>query len=113
MGRPPDPRPPQSHAANVRRPAPAPLHGGAAGFPADRDYREPARCTALRCCDPGRYLPDGGVFLAALADGLTPEDAARRANAAAALSATRAGPATSPTRAELDTWLACLPGPRP
>jgi sugar/nucleoside kinase (ribokinase family) len=47
-----------------------------------------------------------GVFLAALADGLTQEDAARRANAAAALAVTRAGPATAPARAELDAWLA-------
>jgi sugar/nucleoside kinase (ribokinase family) len=47
-----------------------------------------------------------GVFLAALADGLPAADAARRANAAAALAVTRPGPATSPTRAELDAWLA-------
>jgi sugar/nucleoside kinase (ribokinase family) len=47
-----------------------------------------------------------GVFLAALADGLSAADAARRANAAAALAVTRPGPATSPTRAELDAWLA-------
>ncbi len=45
-----------------------------------------------------------GVFLAALADGLDPPAAARRANAAAALSVTRPGPATSPPRATLDTW---------
>jgi sugar/nucleoside kinase (ribokinase family) len=49
-----------------------------------------------------------GVFLAALADGLPPADAARRANAAAALAVTRPGPATSPSRAELDAWLARL-----
>ena len=47
-----------------------------------------------------------GVFLAALAEGLSPADAARRANAAAALAVTRPGPATSPPRAELDAWLA-------
>jgi sugar/nucleoside kinase (ribokinase family) len=47
-----------------------------------------------------------GVFLAALADGLAPADAARRANAAAALTVTRPGPATSPDRAELNAWLA-------
>ncbi len=41
-----------------------------------------------------------GAFLAALAAGLTPLDAALRANAAAALSVTRRGPATSPTAAE-------------
>ena len=46
-----------------------------------------------------------GAFLAALAAGLPPEDAARRANAAAALSTTRSGPATSPTRSELDAFL--------
>jgi sugar/nucleoside kinase (ribokinase family) len=45
-----------------------------------------------------------GVFLAALADGLSPAEAVRRANAAAALAVTRPGPATSPTRAELDAW---------
>jgi sugar/nucleoside kinase (ribokinase family) len=48
-----------------------------------------------------------GVFLAGLAAGLTPGEAARRANAAAALAVTRAGAATSPTRAELDRFLAC------
>ena len=47
-----------------------------------------------------------GVFLAALADGLSPAGAARRANAAAALAVTRPGPATCPDRAELDAWLA-------
>jgi sugar/nucleoside kinase (ribokinase family) len=47
-----------------------------------------------------------GVFIAGLADGLSPARAAARANAAAALSVTRPGPATSPTRAALDAWLA-------
>jgi sugar/nucleoside kinase (ribokinase family) len=47
-----------------------------------------------------------GVFLAALADRLAPPAAAARANAAAALAVTRNGPATAPTRAELDAWLA-------
>jgi sugar/nucleoside kinase (ribokinase family) len=46
-----------------------------------------------------------GVFLAGLAAGLTVGAAARRANAAAALTVTRAGAATSPTRAELDRFL--------
>ena len=46
-----------------------------------------------------------GVFLAGLAAGLTAGDAARRANAAAALTVTRAGAATSPSRAELDQFL--------
>jgi sugar/nucleoside kinase (ribokinase family) len=43
-----------------------------------------------------------GAFLAALAEGLSPLAAARRANAAAAFSVTRRGPATAPTRAELE-----------
>jgi sugar/nucleoside kinase (ribokinase family) len=46
-----------------------------------------------------------GVFLASLADELSPADAAARANAAAAYSVTRHGPATAPTRAELAAWL--------
>ena len=47
-----------------------------------------------------------GVFLAGLAAGLAPADAAWRANAAAALSVTRSGPAVSPSLAELDQFLA-------
>ena len=46
-----------------------------------------------------------GVFLAGLAAGLTVGAAARRANAAAALTVTQAGAATSPSRAELDQFL--------
>ena len=42
-----------------------------------------------------------GTFLAALAVGAGEIEAARRANAAAALSVTRRGPATAPTREEL------------
>jgi sugar/nucleoside kinase (ribokinase family) len=47
-----------------------------------------------------------GVFIAALASGADPPEAARRANAAAALAVTRAGPATAPTAAELQDFLA-------
>lgn len=46
-----------------------------------------------------------GVFIAGLADGLKPAEAARRANAAAALAVTRWGPATSPGTAEVDALL--------
>jgi len=46
-----------------------------------------------------------GTFLAALADSLPPLGAAARANAAAAFAVTRPGPATAPTRAQLDAWL--------
>ncbi len=46
-----------------------------------------------------------GVFASALASGLTPVEAARRANAAAAVAVTRHGPATSPTTEELEEFL--------
>jgi sugar/nucleoside kinase (ribokinase family) len=46
-----------------------------------------------------------GVLAHGLATGLTPEQAARRANAAAAVAVTRPGPATSPTATELDAFL--------
>jgi sugar/nucleoside kinase (ribokinase family) len=50
-----------------------------------------------------------GAFLAALSDGRTPLAAAQRANVAAALAVTRRGPATAPTRGDLDTWPASGP----
>lgn len=46
-----------------------------------------------------------GTFVAGLAAGLAPVAAARRANAAAALAVTRAGPATAPTAAQVDALL--------
>jgi sugar/nucleoside kinase (ribokinase family) len=46
-----------------------------------------------------------GAFIAALARGADEIDAARTANAAAALSVTRRGPATAPTAAELARFL--------
>ncbi len=46
-----------------------------------------------------------GAFLAALASGAPAVEAVRRANAAAAWSVTRRGPATGPSRAELDALL--------
>jgi sugar/nucleoside kinase (ribokinase family) len=47
-----------------------------------------------------------GAFAAALAKGQTPLDAARWANAAAAWSVTRRGPATGPTTQELEAFIA-------
>jgi sugar/nucleoside kinase (ribokinase family) len=47
-----------------------------------------------------------GAFIAALAAGAADTAAARRANAAAALSVTRRGPAMAPTREELARFLA-------
>jgi sugar/nucleoside kinase (ribokinase family) len=46
-----------------------------------------------------------GVFVAGLAHGLDPFEAAQRATFAAALSVTRRGPATAPGRDELDRWI--------
>ena len=54
-----------------------------------------------------------GVFLAGLATALSPSAAASRANAAAALAVTRAGPAVAPSRAELDAFLAAGGRSRP
>jgi sugar/nucleoside kinase (ribokinase family) len=47
-----------------------------------------------------------GTFIAALSRGTDPLDAARTANAAAALSVTRRGPATAPSAAELARFIA-------
>ena len=46
-----------------------------------------------------------GAFIAALAGGADQAGAARTANAAAAMSVTRRGPATAPTAAELASFL--------
>jgi sugar/nucleoside kinase (ribokinase family) len=47
----------------------------------------------------------GGAFLAGLASGFSPHDAAVRANACAAIATTRHGPATAPTLAEVEAFL--------
>ena len=47
-----------------------------------------------------------GVLIASLTQGLDPVGATWRANAAAAMSVTRRGPATAPDRPELDRFLA-------
>lgn len=54
-----------------------------------------------------------GVLVAALAAGLDPISAATRANAAAAISVTRRGPATAPRRQELDAFLTTWPQGHP
>jgi sugar/nucleoside kinase (ribokinase family) len=55
-----------------------------------------------------------GVFVAGLAAGRTPLDAARRATVAASLSVTARGPATAPGRDLLEEWLRTRPeGPAP
>jgi sugar/nucleoside kinase (ribokinase family) len=61
----------------------------------------------VRVCDTnGAGDAHSGVFIAALAAGMADTAAARTANAAAALSVTRRGPATAPTREELARFLA-------
>lgn len=50
-----------------------------------------------------------GAFIAALAGGSAESDAARLANAAAAISVTRRGPATAPTAAEVRRFLTSRP----
>ncbi|WBQ06275.1 PfkB family carbohydrate kinase [Kribbella sp. CA-293567] len=52
-----------------------------------------------------------GAFLAGIAQGKDPVEAARRANGAAALAVTRRGPATGPTKDELETYLRGLQAP--
>jgi len=51
-----------------------------------------------------------GVFVAGLAQGLSAGEAARRANAAAALAVTRWGPATSPGAVEVDELIGSISG---
>lgn len=50
-----------------------------------------------------------GVFLAALASGASPQEAATWANAASAIAVSRVGPATCPTREEITAFLAATP----
>ena len=47
-----------------------------------------------------------GALIAAVLHGLSPENALREANAAAAICVSRSGGRASPTRAELDAFLA-------
>ena len=49
-----------------------------------------------------------GVLVAGLAAGIDPQEACVRANAAGAIKVTRRGPATAPTAAEIDRFLAQL-----
>jgi sugar/nucleoside kinase (ribokinase family) len=85
------------------------VRAGAAGcYLALRAPAEPVHVPAPRVTavdTTGAGDAHSGAFLAALADGLSPLDAAARANAAAAYAVTRPGPATAPTRAQLDAWL--------
>ena len=103
---------PAGLAIGLQAPDAAPLKG--AGATGDAGLVRAAKTAPVQIPAPAVHAVDttgagdahAGVFLAALADGLPATDAARRANAAAALAVTRPGPATSPTRTELDAWLA-------
>ena len=89
---------PQGCVVAMRVPGPGPGHGLSLSHLA---------APAVSAVDTtGAGDAHSGVFLAGLAAGLSVGEAARRANAAAALTVTRAGAATSPTRAELDRFLA-------
>jgi sugar/nucleoside kinase (ribokinase family) len=85
------------------------VRAGAAGcYVALRASGDPVHVAAQRVTavdSTGAGDAHSGVFLAALAEGLLPLDAAARANAAAAFAVTRPGPATAPTRPQLDAWL--------
>ena len=96
-------RPPASQATRLPAPGTAPARD--APRPRVTEAPDHIPAPAVQALDTtGAGDAHSGVFLAALADGLSPVDAVRRANAAAALAVTRPGPATSPTRAELDAW---------
>jgi sugar/nucleoside kinase (ribokinase family) len=96
-------RPPPRQPTRLPAPDAAPARD--APRSRDKDGLDHIPAPAVHAVDTtGAGDAHAGVFLAALADGLPPTDAARRANAAAALAVTRPGPATSPTRGELDAW---------
>ena len=73
--------------------------------------RTPSRCPASTVTEldsNGAGDTHTGAFIAALATGADARQAARRANAAAAFSVTRRGPATAPTANELAQFLSTV-----
>ncbi|WP_202368713.1 PfkB family carbohydrate kinase [Pseudomonas sp. MWU318] len=71
-----------------------------------RDERRHVPGFAVKAVDSnGAGDAHAGVFAAGLAQGLSAHEAARRANAAAALAVTRWGPATAPGVAEVDAFI--------
>ena len=87
----------------VRRGAAGCTISGPGGEPVDRPAYDVRAIDATGAGD-----AHTGVLIAGLAQGLDPVAAARRANAAAALAVMRPGPATAPTRLELDAFLASV-----
>jgi sugar/nucleoside kinase (ribokinase family) len=71
-----------------------------------RDERRHVHGFAVNAVDSnGAGDAHAGVFIAGLAQGLPAHEAARRANAAAAIAVTRWGPATSPGATEVDAFI--------
>lgn len=91
------------------------LRDGAAGAWLSESAESPpvhVPAPAVRMVDStGAGDSHAGVLIAALAAGLSPVAAVARANAAAALSVTRPGPATAPDKDELDQFLAGMTVP--
>jgi sugar/nucleoside kinase (ribokinase family) len=84
------------------------VRAGAQGCVLATPYDEPTQIAAPRVNSvdtTGAGDAHAGVFLAKLAAGLPAGQAAAQANAAAALSTTRTGPATAPDRDELEQFL--------
>ena len=91
------------------------VRAGAAGcvlLERGRSPRHVAACPVEAVDTNGAGDAHVGVFVAALAGGATPAKAVQRANAAAALATTRPGPATAPTREELERFLGTRDGRR-
>jgi ribokinase len=100
-------------AGRLPRSAAVLVRDGAAGCLLTRDGRtEHVPGIAVEAVDTtGAGDAHCGVLAAELLRGADLRAAAARANAAAALAVTRPGPATAPTRAEVDALLAVSPGP--
>jgi sugar/nucleoside kinase (ribokinase family) len=93
------------------------IHDGARGCVVTTPTVAPVRVAAVHAevlDTNGAGDTHDGVFLAEVALGTDPVEAARRANAAAAIAIGRLGSATSPSRAEVASWFAAFPadGPR-
>ena len=88
------------------------VHDGAAGCLVATREQRPVRVAgfATEVVDTnGAGDTHNGVFLAELALGTQPLEAARRANAAAAMAISELGPATCPSRDEVSEWYAQFP----
>jgi sugar/nucleoside kinase (ribokinase family) len=88
------------------------VHDGAAGCLVATREQRPLRVAGFETevvDTNGAGDTHNGVFLAELALGTEPLEAARRANAAAAMAISELGPATCPSRDEVSAWYAQFP----